>query len=118
MTLDALNRWKAAGIHLCLSALIAATVVVVMLALWYPGSYFDAMGGQTLLVLIVGVDVTLGPLLTLIVFNPKKKRLKLDLAVIAVFQVIATRLRRLCHVRRAARLHGVRQGPLRRRLGQ
>ena len=89
MTLDSLNRWKAAGIHLCLSALIAATVVVVMLALWYPGPYFDAMGGQTLLVLIVGVDVTLGPLLTLIVFNPKKKRLRFDLAVIAACQVIA-----------------------------
>ena len=89
MTLASLNRWKAAGIHLCLSALIAATVVVVMLALWYPRPYFDAMGGQRLLVLIVGVDVTLGPLLTLIVFNPKKKELKFDLAVIAACQVAA-----------------------------
>ncbi len=89
MTLASLDRWKAAGIHLCLSALIAATIVVVMLALWYPGPYFEAMGGQTLLALIVGVDVTLGPLLTLIVFNPKKKELKFDLAVIAACQVTA-----------------------------
>ncbi len=89
MTLVSLNRWKAAGIHLGLSALIAATVVVVMLALWYPRPYFDAMGGQTLLALIVGVDVTLGPLLTLVVFNPKKKELKFDLAVIAACQLTA-----------------------------
>jgi hypothetical protein len=89
MNLASLNRWQAAGIHLCLSALIAATAVVVMFALWYPRPYFEAMGGQTLLALVVGVDVTLGPLLTLIVFNPKKKELKLDLAVIAAFQVAA-----------------------------
>jgi len=31
MNLASLNRWKAAAIHLCLSALIAVTVVVVML---------------------------------------------------------------------------------------
>ena len=92
MTLDSLNRWKAAGIHLCLSALIAATVVVVMLAVWYPRPYFDAMSGQTLLALIVGVDVTLGPFLTLLVFELKNKTLKalkFDLAVIATCQVAA-----------------------------
>jgi hypothetical protein len=89
MTLASLNRWKAAAIHLGLSALIAATVVVAMLALWYPRPYFDAMGGNVLLTILVGVDVTIGPLLTLIVFDLKKKELKFDLAVIAALQVVA-----------------------------
>lgn len=89
MQIAALNRWKAASIHLGLSAVIATTVVAVMLLMWYPPPYFDAMGGKGLLKILVGVDVTLGPLLTLIIFNPKKKGLKFDLGVIAALQVAA-----------------------------
>ena len=89
MTLTSLNRWKAAGIHLALSALIATMVVAVMLLLWYPPPYFNAMGGQGLLKILVGVDVTLGPLLTLVIFDPRKKSLKFDLSVIAALQVAA-----------------------------
>jgi hypothetical protein len=89
MTLTSLNRWKAAAIHLGLSVLIALTVVTVMLLVWYPPPYFSAMGGQGLLKLLVGVDVTLGPLLTLIIFHPKKKSLRLDLSIIAAVQLAA-----------------------------
>ncbi|HYR01622.1 MAG TPA: TfpX/TfpZ family type IV pilin accessory protein [Casimicrobiaceae bacterium] len=89
ITLESLDRWKAAAIHLGLSALIALTVVAVMLALWYPQPYFDAMGGKGLLKILVGVDVTIGPLLTLIIFDRRKKSLRFDLAVIALLQLAA-----------------------------
>ena len=89
MTLVSLNRWKAAAIHLGLSVLIAASVVTVMLLVWYPPPYFDTMGGTGLLKILVGVDVTLGPLLTLIIFNPRKKSLRFDLSVIAALQLAA-----------------------------
>jgi hypothetical protein len=29
--------------------------------LWYPAPYFSAMGGDQLLLLVVGVDVVIGP---------------------------------------------------------
>lgn len=89
ITLASLNRWKAAALHLGLSALIAATVVAVMLALWYPQPFFDAMGGTGLLKILIGVDVTLGPLLTLIIFDVRKKSLRFDLSVIAFLQIAA-----------------------------
>jgi hypothetical protein len=89
MKLTSLNRWKAAAIHLGLSALIAATVVTIMLLVWYPPPYFSAMGGQDLLKILIGVDVTLGPLLTLIIFDPAKKSLRFDLSVIAALQIAA-----------------------------
>ena len=89
MRLDSLNRFKASAIHLALSAAIGATVVALMLALWYPKHYFAAMGGGMLIILLIGVDVVLGPLITLIVFNPKKKSLRFDLAVIALVQLAA-----------------------------
>lgn len=84
-----MNRWKAAAIHLGISVVIATVVVVLMRMLWYPGPYFYAMGGSTLLMLIVGCDVVLGPLITLIIFKPGKKGLKLDLTIIGCVQLAA-----------------------------
>jgi hypothetical protein len=57
--------------------------------LWYPGALFEVAGGLDLLLLIICVDVTLGPLITLIVFKPGKWGLKFDLTVIAILQVAA-----------------------------
>jgi len=87
MTLTSLDRWKASALHLALSAAIGTGVVMLMLAVWYPQHYFAAMGGTTLILLLIGVDVVIGPLITLIVFDPKKKSLRFDLAVIAVLQL-------------------------------
>lgn len=84
-----MNRFKASAIHLGISALVGLGMLVVMLGVWYPGGYFELLGGGGLLFLILGVDVTLGPLLTLVVFNPSKKSLKFDLAVIAAIQLSA-----------------------------
>ena len=89
MTLESFNRWTAFGAHLLLSALIAATVFGLVMWLWYPAPYFSAMGGDGLLRLIVGVDVALGPLVTLIIFDTKKPRLRQDLAIVAALQVTA-----------------------------
>ncbi len=86
-----MNRWKAAAIHLTASVVIAVAVVAVMLLVWYPEPFFTAMGGNDLVMILVAVDVVLGPLITLIIFNPKKasKLIKLDLAVIAAVQLAA-----------------------------
>jgi hypothetical protein len=89
MTLTSLNRFSASSLHLGISAAIAAAVVTLMLVLWYPQPYFAAMGGDTLILILIGVDVVIGPLITLIVFNPKKKNLRFDLAVIAMLQLAA-----------------------------
>jgi hypothetical protein len=89
MELASLNRWKASLIHLGLSAAIGAAVVTLMLLVWYPRPYFSAMGGDTLILLLIGVDVVIGPLITLIIFDPKKKSLRFDLSVIAALQLAA-----------------------------
>lgn len=83
------SRWQAAGIHASASAAIGALALMLMLLVWYPGEFFRIAGGSTLIVILVGVDVVLGPLLTLVVFNPMKRLLKLDLAIIATVQVAA-----------------------------
>lgn len=86
-----MNRWKAFAIHLGISALVGTSVITGMLAVWYPGPFFRAMGGNDLVMILLGVDVVLGPLVTLIVFDPRKRLalLRLDLAVIGVLQAAA-----------------------------
>ncbi|HEX7325130.1 MAG TPA: TfpX/TfpZ family type IV pilin accessory protein [Rhodanobacteraceae bacterium] len=82
-------RWKAALIHLAISAAIAAIVALLLLGVWYPPPYFHTGGAGELLALVVGVDVTVGPLITLIVFRHGKPGLKLDLAIIGLIQATA-----------------------------
>lgn len=83
------NRFQAAGAHFALSVAIAAAVLAALLLVWYPQPYFRLAGGLGLMLILIGVDVVVGPLLTLIVYNPAKKSLRFDLAVIAALQVLA-----------------------------
>jgi hypothetical protein len=83
------TRWQAAGIHLFASVVIAALVLTVMVAVWYPPPLFEADGGSGLLTILVAVDVTIGPLVTLVIFKAGKPGLKFDLWVIGVLQVCA-----------------------------
>jgi len=81
-----MSRWKAAGIHLFVSVAIALIIGVIFLTIWYPPPFFAAAGADKLMLLLVGADVTTGPLITLIIFRAGKPGLKFDLAFIAVVQ--------------------------------
>jgi hypothetical protein len=83
------SRWQASGLHLLISIAIAAAVLTAMLLVWYPHPLFEAAGGNDLLLILVGVDVIIGPLITLVIFKPGKWGLKFDLWVIGVLQVAA-----------------------------
>lgn len=83
------TRWKASGLHLLISVAIAAAALALMLLVWYPHPLFRAAGGDDLLLLLVGVDVVIGPLITLIIFRPGKRGLKFDLAAIGTLQLAA-----------------------------
>lgn len=82
-----LNRWQAFGGHLSFSLLLGLTVFALFRFVWYPDALFTLAGAGKLLFLVVGTDVVLGPLLTLIVFNPRKKSLIWDLTVILAVQI-------------------------------
>lgn len=89
MKLRSLNRYQAFAWHFLFSALLGLAVFLLFRFVWYPGALWDLSGAGKLLLLVVGVDITIGPLLTLIVFNPKKKSLPFDLATIALVQTTA-----------------------------
>ena len=84
-----MTRWKAAGIHLSISILIGAIAFALLYFVLYPPPWFGAAGADELVLLLLGVDIALGPLLTLAVFVPAKRSLKFDLACIALLQLSA-----------------------------
>ena len=84
-----MTRTRAALIHLAVSALIVGSVLTVVFLAWYPGYLFELSGAIDPVLVMVGVDVTLGPILTFIVFKAGKPGLKFDLAVIFSVQIAA-----------------------------
>jgi hypothetical protein len=89
--LDLRRRARAGAIHLLISAAVAALAAILVFGVWYPGDFRLMAGGQGLFILVVSVDVVLGPLLTFAVFDVTKgwKHLRRDLAVIAILQASA-----------------------------
>ena len=83
------TRFKAAGIHLSLSLVVFAVALYLILVEWYPDFHFVVDGGWRGVKIMAGVDLVLGPSLTLVIFNPFKARrlILLDLACIAIVQV-------------------------------
>lgn len=84
-----MNRFRAAGVHVAISALVAALLFAGFWFIWYASPLFKAVGGTDIFVMLLCVDAVLGPLLTLIVFKAGKKSLKFDLAVIGLVQASA-----------------------------
>ncbi|HEY4068846.1 MAG TPA: TfpX/TfpZ family type IV pilin accessory protein [Burkholderiaceae bacterium] len=85
------RRFRAAGIHLLVSAVAAAAIGSVVSLLWYPAPYGELAGGLRLMAILVGVDLVLGPMLTAVVAAPAKPRAELirDIGVIALIQLAA-----------------------------
>jgi len=84
-----MTRFQAAAIHLGISLTVAALVACLIYFVWYPHPYFQVAGGSSLMLLIMGVDIVIGPLLTLVVYKAGKKGLRFDLACIALLQAAA-----------------------------
>lgn len=84
-------RLRAAFLHLLASALIAALAAALVFLVWYPPPYATLAGGTSLFLLIVSVDVVMGPALTAVAASPGKGRAELtrDLAVIVALQLAA-----------------------------
>lgn len=82
-------RLKAFAIHFLISAVVVGIALALTYGLWYkpPFSYVENV--TTIILMLVMVDLVVGPLLTLVVYNPAKKSLKMDLAIIALVQVAA-----------------------------
>lgn len=84
-----LTRWQAAGIHLGFSIALALAAAILLFGVWYPQPYTAAAGADRLIMLLIGIDLVVGPLLTLIVYRHGKKGMAFDIGFIASVQFAA-----------------------------
>lgn len=84
-----MTRIKAALAHFGISVFVFALFLSLVFFVWYAWPFNLTEGIAEIVYLMAGIDVVLGPLLTLIVFKAGKKSLKFDLSVIALVQVTA-----------------------------
>ncbi|WP_277559499.1 TfpX/TfpZ family type IV pilin accessory protein [Acinetobacter beijerinckii] len=75
--------------HLSISVLIALIVIWVVFFIWYPAPVAKAVGVTHLFLMMLVIDIIIGPILGLLVYKEGKKSLKLDLAIIIVIQLSA-----------------------------
>jgi hypothetical protein len=83
------SKIRASLIHFSLSAVLLGLCMLLIFFVWYPFPYYRIMAAEHILLVLVGVDLVLGPLLTLLVYKPGKKSLKFDLSVIVLIQLVA-----------------------------
>jgi len=82
-----MTRFKAFAIHFLISGCLLASFYFLVSRVWYPGNLFSADAGAPLIHILIGVDLILGPLVTLIIFKPHKKKLKQDMIIIVLCQL-------------------------------
>ena len=84
-----MTKIRAALLHFLVSAVVVGSVLAVVFLAWYPGFLFPISGAISPVLVMIGVDVTLGPLLTFIVYRQGKPGLKFDLGCIFAVQLLA-----------------------------
>lgn len=75
--------------HLLLSFLAALLVVGLVFFIWYPLPLAQAAGVMHIFLMMLAIDVIVGPVLGWLVYKEGKKTLKFDLSVIIVIQIAA-----------------------------
>ncbi|MEG1855287.1 MAG: TfpX/TfpZ family type IV pilin accessory protein [Acinetobacter sp.] len=83
------NRLKFFLSHLSISILIALFVMGLVFFIWYPAPLAKAVGVTQIFLMMLAIDVIVGPLLGLLVYKQGKKSLKFDLTVIIAIQISA-----------------------------
>ncbi|PKF36920.1 TfpX/TfpZ family type IV pilin accessory protein [Acinetobacter proteolyticus] len=83
------TRIKAFLTHGLISISIALLIVCLVFFIWYPAPLAKAVGVTHIFLLMLTIDVILGPLLTLLVYKKGKKTLFFDLTVIVILQISA-----------------------------
>lgn len=84
-------RVRFALIHLAASAVVVGLFLCAVYFVWYPAPFNRLEGVDGIVLLLVAVDVCLGPFLTFVVANAAKSRRELtrDIGLILAFQIAA-----------------------------
>lgn len=85
------EKFIATGIHFLVTLVLAACAAALVFLVWFPDPFQTMIGGTELFLLVVGCDLVLGPLVSLVIYNSRKSRFKLvfDYVVVGILQITA-----------------------------
>ncbi len=85
------DKLIATAIHFVATLVLAAAAAALIFLVWYPDPFQTMVGGTELFLLVIGCDLALGPLMSLVVYDRRKSRLELlvDYSVVGFIQLAA-----------------------------
>ena len=75
--------------HLSVSMVVALFALCIIFFVWYPTPLDKALGVTHLFLMLLAIDVVIGPLFSLLIYKEGKKTLKFDLSFIIILQICA-----------------------------
>lgn len=75
--------------HLLTSIIVIGVFLAIVFFVWYPAPLASALGVIPVILMMVAIDVFVGPIFGFLVYKTGKKTLKMDLAIIILIQIIA-----------------------------
>jgi hypothetical protein len=81
----------ATGVHFLVTLTLAAVAAAVIFFVWFPRPFATMIGGTELFLLVVGCDLALGPLISLVIYDSRKSRRALifDYTLVGAIQIFA-----------------------------
>jgi hypothetical protein len=89
LTINWREKLLAFSIHFLVTAALGAFAAALIFLVWFPSPFATMIGGTELFMLVVGCDIVLGPLLSLVIYDSRKSRraLIVDYGVVGVVQI-------------------------------
>ena len=84
-------KLRAALWHFLITAAVGTLIAALVFLVWFPSPFATMMNGVTLFGIVLGCDLVLGPLMSLVIYDNNKSRrtLIIDYAVVGIFQLVA-----------------------------
>lgn len=78
-------------VHFAVTLFLAAAAAALIFLVWFPDPFQTMVGGTQLFMLVVGCDLVLGPLISLVIYNSRKSRKELlfDYSIVGAVQLAA-----------------------------
>jgi len=85
------EKFVATGVHFLVTLTLTACAAAIVFLVWFPDPFQTMIGGTELFLLVVGCDLVLGPLVSLVIYNSRKSRraLVIDYAIVGIVQIVA-----------------------------
>lgn len=83
------DKLVAFGVHFTVTAAVGLLAAGIIFFVWFPDPFQEMLGGSKLFLLLVGCDLALGPLISLVIYDRRKskRQLYLDYSIVAAVQL-------------------------------